>query len=235
MRIRTNKKANKGVKKEALNIGKMSLVVGDFNLSSWSMRAWLAAQISGLEINTIAIRLDTPKTETQIKKYSPSGKVPVLVHDKLSIWDSLAICEYLAEVSPNKAMWPRSRSARAEARAYVSEMHSGFGSLRSQLSMDVNLRIKINHLTPGTVADIQRICGLWERALKKYKGPFLFGEFSLVDIYFAPVVSRFVSYGIEIKSKAIKKYMQNILAQEVVQDWFAKAKKEKAIRPPPFN
>lgn len=209
---------------------KLELVVGDFNLSSWSMRAWLAAQISGLEIQIIPIRLDSPTTKNAIKKYSPSGKVPVLVHDKLRVWDSLAICEYLAEIAINKSMWPRGRVARAQARSYVSEMHSGFTHLRAQLSMDVNLRMQINHLTPGTVEDIKRILYLWESALLKYKGPFLFGDFSIVDAYYAPVVMRFLSYGIEIKSKAIKKYIRSLQAHPVIQEWVRLAKKEKPLK-----
>lgn len=209
---------------------KIELIVGDYNLSSWSMRAWLAAKISGLDIKVIPIRLDTPQTAKQIKKYSPSGRVPVLHHGKLRIWDSLAICEYLAEIAPNKSMWPKGRSARAEARSYVCEMHSGFASLRAQLSMDVNLRMNINHLTGATIEDIRRICQLWENALVKYQGEYLFGEFSIVDVYYAPVVMRFLSYGIQIKSKKINRYIKTLQSHPVIVEWLKLAKKEKPYR-----
>lgn len=204
----------------------MKLVIGDKNLSSWSMRAWLAAKASKLQIEEILIPLDQPQTKTEIQKWSPSGRVPCLIDGDLQIWDSLAICEYLAELSDQK-LWPKNPKERALARAYVSEMHSGFPGLRSQLSMDLRLKIEVRHLTAQTIADIERILFLWTQALKKSKGPFLFGEFGIVDAFYAPVVFRFLSYGIQIKSEMIRKYMAEIQSHKHVKNWYKDGLAEK--------
>ena len=210
----------------------LTLIIGDKNLSSWSLRPWLAMKAAKLEFKEFMIRLDRADTKVRIAKQAPSGTVPALTvpilrDGKITIWDSLAICEYLAELAPDRLLWPESASARAEARSYVAEMHSGFAALRNQLSMDIQCRIRIKHLTPQTIADIERVLELWERALKKSKGPFLFGTFGIVDAYYAPVVFRFRSYGIEIKSPAIRKYMARFLAHPAVKEWERAALLEK--------
>ncbi len=197
----------------------LSLVIGDKNLSSWSMRAWLALKASELPFNEILIPLDQKETKVELIKYSPSSKVPCLIHGDLKVWDSLAICEYIAELAPEKFLWPENIQSRAIARSYVSEMHSGFSGLRSQLSMDIRLRIEIRHLTPQTIEDIKRILFLWTEALNKSKGPFLFGNFGIADAFFAPVVLRFVSYGVQIRSYVIEKYMNEIQNFEHVKNW----------------
>lgn len=207
----------------------LTLVVGDKNLSSWSMRPWLVAKASGLDFKQVKIILDTPKTKAQIKKYSSSGKVPVLLHGKTHIWDSLAICEYLHELAPQKKLWPTDPADRAIARSYVAEMHSGFASLRSQLSMDIRLRIKVRHLAPQTISEIQRVLELWQTALKKSKGPYLFTHFGIVDAFYAPVVFRFVSYGIQIKNPLILKYMDTIQKNIFVKELVQEALKEKPV------
>ena len=183
---------------------------------------------SKLKFKEVMIRLDRTNSKALIRQQSPTGTVPVLKHGKTVVWDSLAICEYLAELAPDKSLWPLDTSARAEARSYVAEMHSGFASMRNQLSMDIQGRIRIKHLTPQTIADIKRVVELWELALKKYKGQFLFGSFGIVDAYFAPVVFRFRSYGIEIKSPAVRKYMSRCLAHPDLIEWEQAAMKEKA-------
>ena len=207
------------------------LVIGNKNLSSWSLRPWLVLRASGLKFKGINIELDLPQTTKNIEKYSPSGKVPVLIHGDLHIWDSLAISEYIAELSsdlaPEKNLWPSDIQDRALARSYVSEMHSGFMSLRTQLSMDISLRMEIKHLVPGTINDIQRIISIWETCLTNSKGPFLFGEFGIIDAFYAPVIFRFQSYGIKIKNKKIQKYMQSILKLKIVQEWIKSSQKEK--------
>ncbi len=205
----------------------LELVIGDKNLSSWSMRPWLVLKKSGLPHKETQILLDRPNTAREIQKHSPSGKVPVLHHGKTTVWDSLAIAEYLAELAPEAQLWPRQASQRAVARSYVAEMHSGFSSLRSQLSMDIQLRIQIRHLTSGTISDIERILELWQLALKASGGPFLFGNFGIVDAFYAPVVMRFVSYGIKIKNKQVLKYLEKIQNDNDVADWVREAKKEK--------
>lgn len=206
----------------------IKLIIGDRNLSSWSMRPWLAMKASGLHFKEIQVLLDRPTTGKQIKRYSPSGKVPVLINGKTTVWDSLAICEYIAELAPKKQLWPKDSTQRAIARSYVAEMHSGFTSLRSQLSMDIHLRMKFKHLQPGTISDIERILELWERALKKSGGPFLFGEFGIVDAFYAPVIFRFISYGLEIKNRHALKYMRSMQNYSAVKEWVKKANIEKA-------
>ncbi|MGE0614645.1 MAG: glutathione S-transferase family protein [Bacteriovoracia bacterium] len=209
----------------------LTLVIGDKNLSSWSMRPWLALKASGLPFREVRIALDTPKTRARIAHHSPSGKVPVLQirgagRPSLHVWDSLAICETIAELAPRVNLWPSNPLARARARAYAAEMHSGFSSLRTQLSMDIKLRMKVKHLLPQTVADIRRVHAIWKEALGRSDGPFLFGEFGIVDAFYAPVVMRFVSYGIETRDKTIVRYMEDIQTQPFVKAWVKSARRE---------
>lgn len=206
------------------------LVIGDKTFSSWSMRAWLVAVQSGLPFREINVQLDTKTTAQQIAKHSPLGKVPVLRHGKITVWDSLAIAEYLHELSPQAQLWPADPELRAMARGYAAEMHSGFSSLRSQCSMDLRLKTKLTHLHKGTIADIERILEMWKVALKDNGGPYLFGEFCIADAFFAPVVFRFLSYGIEIKDKKVLEYMDNIQEHHGVQFWVEEARKEKLPR-----
>lgn len=208
---------------------KLSLVIGDKNLSSWSLRAWLVAKYSQLEIEEILVWLDRPETSQKLKKYSPSQKVPCLLMGDTQVWDSLAICETIAELAPKRNLWPRDPVQRAMARSYTAEMHSGFSAIRNQLSMDIRLRIKIRHLTPDTIREIERIKELWETALSKSKGPFLFGEFGIVDAFFAPVVFRFQSYGIKFESVTLNRYMNSVLEMPLVKEWSEAALKEEAL------
>lgn len=206
---------------------KLKIVIGDQNLSSWSMRPWLVLKTSGLPFSQIKILLDRPNTGRQIARFSPTGKVPVLIDGSTTVWDSLAICEYIAELAPDKLLWPQEPRLRAIARSYVAEMHSGFPALRSQCSMDISLRIQAKHLLPQTISEIERILDLWKQALKKSKGPFLFGDFGIADAFFAPVVMRFISYGIIIKDAQIKAYIKRIDSHSAVKAWKAGSKKEK--------
>lgn len=206
------------------------LIIGDKTFSSWSMRAWLVAVQSGLPFREVNIALDQPKTADQIAKHSPSGKVPALKQGKIVLWDSLAIAEYLNELSPEAKLWPEDIGARALARSYASEVHSGFASLRSQLTMDLKHTEEIRHLSPGTMADIERILKMWTTALKVSEGPYLFGDFCIADAFFAPIVFRFLSYKIQIKDKMAKAYMKNIQQHHGVQFWVEEALKEKTPR-----
>lgn len=203
----------------------MQLVIGDRSLSSWSMRAWLVTRASGLKFKEIYIKLDQPETKKKILRHSPSGRVPALIDGKIKIWDSLAIAEYLAEKVPT--LWPDDPKLRALARSACAEMHSGFASMRSQLSMDLHLKTRVRHLEASTLNDINRILELWTMALKTSGGPYLFGEFSITDAFFAPVVFRFFSYGIDIRDRKIRKYMEVIQSDAFVREWTAKAKREK--------
>ncbi|WP_413580893.1 glutathione S-transferase family protein [Bdellovibrio sp. HCB288] len=204
------------------------LVIGDKTYSSWSMRAWLVAVQSGLPFKEINIKLDVKNTAAQIAKYTDSGKVPVLKQGKRVIWDSLAIAEYLNEISPEAKLWPEDAGTRALARSYAAEMHSGFSSLRTELSMDLKRTQPVRHITEATARDIERLLKMWKDALKVSEGPFLFGDFCIADAFFAPVVMRLVYYGIKINDRMIKQYMQNIQDHHGVQFWVEDAKSEKA-------
>lgn len=184
---------------------------------------------SGLKFKEKKILLDRPGTARQIQKFSPSKKVPALIEGDLSIWDSLAICERIAELAPAAQLWPNDEKDRALARSMVAEMHSSFQSMRGQLSMDIVLRMKIKHLTSGTIADIQRILEIWQVALRRSGGPYLFGHFTIADAFFAPVVMRFQSYGINVKNSACQKYIKTILRDKFVREWIRDAKKEKTF------
>ncbi len=207
----------------------LKLVIGDKNLSSWSLRPWLVLKYFEIPFQEIQILLDQPQTKNNIAKYSPSGKVPLLINGQNRIWDSLAICEYIHELHPEKNVWPKEGYLRALARSYAAQMHSGFFGLRNQLSMNVQLRTKITHLDSQTIEDIRTIVSLWDQALRKHKGSFLFGDFCVADAFYAPVVLRFISYGVEIRNINAKKYMSNVLKIIELKKWIASAKKEKPV------
>jgi len=179
----------------------ITLHIGDKNLSSWSLRPWLILKQAGIPFTENMIRFGRPETRAEMLRRSPTGLVPCLVDGEVSVWDSLAIAEYLAESFPEKGLWPSERPARAEARAISAEMHSGFSALRTVWPMNF-ARQGMRHIQPDAVrADIARIAEIWEGARRRWGerdqsgGPFLFGRFSIADAMYAPVVSRFVTYG----------------------------------------
>ena len=204
------------------------LVIGDKNLSSWSLRPWLALRVAGLPFAEINIRLGQPDSRATILQHSPSGKVPCLIEGDLLIWDSLAICEYTAELAPQ--LWPANAAARAEARAVSAEMHSGFTALRQNMPMNVCAEKPGAGRTPETEADIDRILALWEscRARHGVSGPFLFGTFSIADAMYAPVVWRFNTYAVEASSAA-RAWMDAMLALPAMQDRRAAAATEVSV------
>lgn len=192
------------------------------------MRPWLALKAAKLPFKEVKVLLDTPSTKKALNKYSPTGKVPVLIHGKKCIWDSLAICEYIHELAPDRNLWPTDPYARAVARSIVSEMHSGFLGLRTQLSMNIRLRMQLLHLRPDTVADIQRILHIWHHSIRTNKGPYLLGaNFGIADAFYAPVVMRFLSYGVRINDPLCLKYIKSIDQHPHVQEWVREARKEK--------
>jgi glutathione S-transferase len=201
-------------------MAKTTLFIGDKNLSSWSMRAWLAAKHAGLDFEEVVIALRKPETKETVKKISPSGRVPALHHNGLVIWDSLAIAEYLAEEFPGSNLWPSEAKKRALARSICAEMHSGFQGLRSACPMN----IRGQNLTHASSADleenIRRIEAIWTECLAKNGGPFLFGRFGLADAFFAPVASRFYTYKIDVNDTC-KKYMKAVWDQGFVREWVA--------------
>lgn len=205
-----------------------TLVIGDKNLSSWSLRPWLALKQAGLPFDEIKIRIGRPETKAEILRHSPSGKVPCLIDGDIVVWDSLAICEYAAELAPS--LWPGDPAARAEARAISAEMHSGFTALRQNMPMNVCASLPGEGLTPESQADIARIIAIWESCRERFAagGPFLFGAFSIADAMYAPVVWRFDTYAVELPELAAA-WRDTMLALPAMQEWHAGAVVEIAI------
>lgn len=211
-----------------------TLVVGTRNWSSWSLRPFLALSATGAPFETVVIRLrekEHPSTRDRILEHSPAGKVPILKiaesGDTTLIWDSLAICETLAERHPQAGLWPADARLRAQARALSAEMHSGYPDLRDQLPMDFVRHLPLPELREATGQQIQRIQQAWEEALALSGGPFLFGRFGIADAMFAPVVSRFDTYGVTV-SPAVRAYMERIMALPAMQSWATAAQEEVA-------
>lgn len=204
-------------------MARYTLIVGTRNWSSWSLRPYVALKATGAPFEVVDIRLrQTGTTREQILKYSPAGKVPVLKiaegADVLTVWDSLAICETLSERHPEAGLWPKDAAARATARSYACEMHSGFPDVRDQLTMDLARKKDPPELRPETKTQIERILSAWDTALAAHKGEFLFGNLSVADCMYAPVVSRFVTYGVET-SAPVKAYMDRVMALPAMQEW----------------
>jgi glutathione S-transferase len=203
----------------------LSLVIGNKNYSSWSLRAWIFLKHAGVEFQEILVRLDAAETREQIERYGPSGRVPVLRHGNVCVWDSLAICEYVAELSG--IGWPKAREARAMARSVSAEMHSGFTSLRSLWPMNARARNRRTAVTTALEADIERIDEIWNACRRRFAdgGPWLFGEYSVADAMYAPVVLRFNTYAARI-SQTARWYMASVLEDAPLQDWLQAAKQE---------
>jgi len=170
----------------------LRLVIGNKRYSSWSMRPWLVLKAFGIPFEEVRILLDRPDTSSKIAEYSLAGRVPVLISGEMTIWDSLAICEFLAEQYPLMNLWPEDLAARAMARSICAEMHAGFSALRHEMSMDIQAYLPGQGRTAGSQSDIGRISEIWENCLSRFGAhAYLFGEFSIADAYFAPVVMRF--------------------------------------------
>jgi glutathione S-transferase len=213
-------------------MARYTLIVGTRSWSSWSLRPYVALRATGQPFEIIDIRLrqtEKPTTREQILEYSPAGKVPVLKilegQTTLTVWDSLAICETLAERHPEAQLWPGDPSMRAIARSYAAEMHSGFPDLREQLSMDFARKKPLPELREDTKTQIARILKAWEGPLAAYGGDFLFGKLSVADCMYAPVVSRFETYGVAVPS-SVRAYMDRILGLPAMQEWKVAAQKE---------
>lgn len=198
---------------------KPTLVIGSKNYSSWSLRPWLLSRKAGFEFDEHLIYFDAPDYQAQIASWSPSRRVPVLVVGGLKVWDSLAICEYVAERTGYG--WPAEQADRALARAMAAEMHSGFASLRNECPMNIRARNRRVPLTPGLEADIARIDAIWS-ACRASGGPWLFGACGVVDAMFAPVVFRFQTYGAALQPAA-RDYVAAALADADMRAWQAAA------------
>lgn len=205
----------------------LKLVIGNKNLSSWSLRPWLALKHTGAPFEEILIPLNKPTTREQILRYSPAGRVPILLDGALTVWDSLAICEYVAEKFPEAELWPTDAKARAHARSVSAEMHSGFASLRQQLSMNLSKKVPCPELRAETSGEIRRIEAIWKHCLEKSGGPFLFGSFTIADAMYAPVVTRFASYSVAI-DRELELYTLAITQLPAMQQWVNAALQEAA-------
>lgn len=202
----------------------LTLVIGTKRYSSWSLRPWLALRQAGLPFTEVEIALRQPDTRAAVLRHSPSGKVPLLRHGELRVWESLAICEYAAELAPAARLWPDDRAARAVARAVSAEMAAGFAPLRRTLPMDVALRAATPPLPEDAEADIARVTALWGDCRARFGagGPFLFGGFTIADAMYAPVVTRFATYGIAVDGAAAA-YMAAVEALPAMREWRAAA------------
>ncbi len=209
---------------------RFTLAIGNYNYSSWSLRAWIALRHTGADFDVIRIPLDRPETKAAILAQSPAGKVPVLREGDLTVWDSLAICEYLAERFPAARLWPENREARATARSASAEMHAGFAALRRHMPMDCRARHPGAGHAPGVEADIARIVALWTdlRARFGAGGDMLFGHFTVADAMFAPVVSRFETYAVEL-DRVARDYVDAVLALPIMREWLAAAEAETEV------
>jgi glutathione S-transferase len=193
------------------------------------MRPYLALAHAGLPFETRTILLDRPETRAEIAAVTPAGRVPVLHDGDLVIWDSLAICEYVAELAPAARLWPADRPARARARSLAAEMHAGFAALRRDMPMDLHARRPGVGHTAAALADATRVLASWRECLAA-GGPFLFGTFTIADAMFAPVVTRFVTYGVELDPRC-RAYADAVLALPAMRQWYADAAAEPVSRP----
>ena len=203
-------------------MSRYTLIIGNKNYSSWSLRAWLLMQQAGLAFEEKRIPLYTPESKAEIRKNSPSGKVPCLLDGDIAVWDSLAICEYLAEKHPALHLWPSDASRRAVARSISAEMHSGFQNLRQRMSMNCRRNFPGLGRTVEVAADIERVQRIWTDCRTRYgtAGAFLFGAFSIADAMYAPVVLRFRTYAVQL-DPVCRQYADAILALPALQRWVA--------------
>ena len=208
----------------------LHLIIGNYNTSSWSLRAWLVLRLARLAFTETRIPLRRPETPERIGRYSPSGKLPVLLAEGVPIWDSLAIAEFVAELEPS--IWPLDPIARAEARSICAEVHSGFAELRRLMPMDIVGRFNApGRLPRGVAADMQRVMTIWEHCRARFapQGPFLFGAFSITDAAMAPIATRLVTHGVPLAG-AVEDYVDSLLAWPDMVTWCDAASAEHAER-----
>ncbi len=204
-----------------------TIYIGNKNYSSWSLRAWLMLKAAGVPFAEVLIPLYVPGSRDEILRHSPSGKVPTLCHGAITVWELLAIGEYLAERLPDARLWPEDAAARAVARAVSAEMHAGFANLRRHLPMNMRASIPGRALTPEAEADLDRIAALWRDCRRRFgaDGRYLFGSFTIADAMFAPVVSRLRTYRIDLEEEA-QSYADALWAYPPLQEWAAAARTE---------
>jgi glutathione S-transferase len=200
------------------------LVIGTKRYSSWSMRGWLAVHLAGLDVEEIVIPLAGGGATTALKSATPAGMVPYLEHRGARVWESLAICDYCAEVTPQ--LWPADRAARAHARSIAAEMHAGFRNLRMAMPMNLGRSFPGQGRTPESLADIARVEAIWAEAIAANGGPFLMGaDFGAADAMYAPVVARFITWQPELSATS-QRYMAAVRAHPLVTRWYDEAAAE---------
>ena len=211
----------------------LTLVIGNKNYSSWSMRPWIALKAGGIAFEEVMIPLYTgAEDKARILGFAPSGKVPALVDGDVTVWDSLAIIEYAAERFPQAKLWPEDMARRAHARSISAEMHSGFMALRNECGMNLHRRVEAKPLSDDARANIARIHEIWAECHTRYGkiGPYLFGEFSAADAMYAPVVHRFLTYAIELSPPA-RAYIETMQALPAFRQWTQEGLAETLVIP----
>ena len=208
-------------------MARLTLVIGNKTYSSWSFRPWIAMRQAGIDFAEEVIALDRRDTKKKILAHSGAGRVPVLHDGRLTVWESLAIIEYVAESFPQAGLWPRAKAARAMARAAASEMHGGFSALRNACPMNMRRTPSRFKVDASVKRDVARIEALWAacRAAHGKPGPFLFGRFSAADAMYAPVVNRLHVYGFKVSAET-RGYMQAMMGLQAWQDWETAARAE---------
>ncbi|MDP4823201.1 MAG: glutathione S-transferase family protein [Aestuariivirgaceae bacterium] len=214
----------------------LTLYIGNKCFSSWSLRPWMVLKMAGIPFREEVIRLRQPETKANILKVSPHGKVPLLVHGSVKVWESLAILDYVADAFPQANLWPADLAARGMARSVAAEMHGGFADVRNQWGMNLRKPRTDKTLEGAAVAQGQRIEAIWEECRANYGagGPFLFGQFSCADAMYAPVVSRFHTFGGEL-APVTRAYCDAMLATSAMREWMAGAAQETWPEPDPYE
>ena len=204
-----------------------TLIIGNKNYSSWSLRVWLLLRQFDIAFNEVKLTLDTPEFHARIGEYSPAGRVPVLLDGELRVWDSLAIAEYANERFLDGRGWPQSQANRAHARAISAEMHSGFTALRRELPMNCRKRVRAHVIGAEAARDVARVQSIWREARERHagQGAFLFGAFGIADAMYAPVVLRFISYDVALDPRG-RAYIDAVAALPALRDWLADAATE---------
>jgi glutathione S-transferase len=208
----------------------MKLIIGNKNYSSWSFRPWIAMKTAGIAFEERLISLNDPDFKRIVGSVSKNGKVPAIDDDGVHVWESLAILEYLAEKIPHAGLWPADAAARAHARAIAAEMHAGFSALRRECPMNFWRPVKRRELSAEALADALRIDAMWSECQARYGGPFLFGSFGAADAMYAPVVSRFHTYAVEVGEPS-HAYMDAVMALPAWREWKEAALKEPWVLP----
>ena len=202
------------------------LTISSRNYSSWSLRAWLSCQLAGLDVEVESVSIDDPTARAELLLLSPTVLTPRLDHKGASIWDTIAIAEYLEEEFPNKGLLPLEKKPRSHARSIIGEMHGGFYNLRSALPMNLRARYPGFKVFTGAKGDIRRVLTIWNECFDQYGGPFLFGKTpTLADAMYAPVCTRFVTYDVALEGKAAQ-YRDHILDWAPMKEWIAESKAE---------